>query len=112
MQEYMCHHPKVPTLDLCSDSESEDHDGWTSDSDCPECEGSEGKSEEYPSDVEDYSQGHSDQYNTDPSYDNSENGEISNPNSDDCTSEADSPNSNSEEDSKSECDDFYGSEEL
>jgi hypothetical protein len=66
MQEYMCH-PKVPTLDFSSNSESED--SWNSDLDysSPESEsssgseysdpynGSKGESEECSSDDEDYS---------------------------------------------------------
>ena len=85
MWEYVCH-PKVPTLDFSSDSESEDD--WNSDLDYDspesefssgqECsdpyEGSEGESEEYSSDEDDYSQGHQ----ADHSSEYSENDEISN----------------------------------
>jgi hypothetical protein len=122
MQEYMCH-PKVPTLDFSSKSESKD--SWNSDLDygSPESEfssglecsdpykGSKGESKKYSSDEEDYSQGHHNQYHADHSSSDSENDEISNLDSDGCTSESDSVDLDSNEYSESDCDDVYDSEE-
>jgi len=122
MREYV-HHPKVPTLDFGSDSESEDN--WNSDLDysSPESEfasgsecsdpynGSEGESEECSSDNEDFSQGHCDQYQSGHSSDDSEIDRISCFDSDGCTSESDTLDPDSEEYSESECDDVYDSEE-
>jgi hypothetical protein len=115
MREYM--YLKVPALDFNSDSESEDVWNTDLDYDDPESNlsfesecsdtytGSEGESEEYSSDEEDYSQGHHDH-----SSEYSENDEISNLDSDGCTSESDSMDPDSEEYSESECDDVYDSE--
>jgi hypothetical protein len=122
MWEYTCY-PKIPTLDFSSNSESED--GWNSDldygspesgfssgSECSDpCEGSEGESEEYSSDEEDYTQGYRDQYQTDHSseYSESDLDEISNIDSESCTSESDSLDPDWDEYSESERDDVYNS---
>jgi hypothetical protein len=123
MQEYTCH-PKVPTLDFSSNPESED--GWNSDldygspefrfssgSECSDSyEESERESEEYSSDKKDYTQGYHDQYQADHSseYSESDLDEISNLDSEGCTSESDSLDPDWDKYSESEYDDVYDSE--
>jgi hypothetical protein len=122
MREYM-YHPKVPTLDFSLDLESENSWNFDLDYGSPESEfssgsecsdpykGSEGESEEYSSDEEDYFEGHHNQYHADHSSDDSENDKISNFDSDGCTSESYSVDPDSDEYSDSECDNVYDSEE-
>jgi hypothetical protein len=74
-------------------------------------EGSEGKSEECFSDEEGYSRGYCDPYQVDHFSDDSENDEISNLDSDGCSSEYDLMDPNLKEYSESECVGVYDSDE-